>query len=391
MSGVAGNNKKSFTVGVYVPGEDDHGSSDIASSSNHSRQQHRPAAECEGGSPQLRNEHINSYDGSVVSLDDLSNEGNLDGGVIPEDQATRERQGLCIKCGQKLFRTKKKGIFKQKEVKIPLSVPGQVERGQCLQCGVNDDEELRQGKSSSTTRAHSPSSSFTEDELQIAGVPHTGASIIPTSAGNQSKATYEGQFNVYGERDGKGVMNWENRDVYTGDFFNGNRHGNGTLQFADGSEYVGEWECNRQHGIGTRRWNNGDCYTGQYKNGKRTGEGRFYFANGDMYVGNWKEGIMEGFGRYYYASGQRFEGHFAQGKRKGKGKLQRTDGSLDIGVYSNDVRVGVGVRWSADRTQAWKMCDGLVKKKVTVPEAVAIDYDIEAAASALESDEGQVV
>jgi hypothetical protein len=292
-----------------------------------------------------------------------------------------DRQGMCIKCGQRLFRTKTKGIFKQRQVKVPLSIPGQVDRGQCLQCG---GDEVAPGASNV-----SPSSSINTEEEPLQGVPSsTSTGGTPSSS---TSATYEGQFNVYRERDGKGVMRWQNGDEYVGDFFNGNRHGQGTLQFADGSEYVGEWECNLQHGIGTRRWNNGDCYTGQYKNGKRTGESRFYFANGDMYVGAWKEGVMEGFGRYYYASGQRFEGVFVQGKRKGRGKLQRTDGSLDIGVYSCDVRVGVGVRWSADRTQAWKMCDGLVKKKITIPEAVALDYDIEAAAVAVHSEEGHVV
>ena len=43
------------------------------------------------------------------------------------------------------------------------------------------------------------------------------------------------------------------------------------------------------------------------------------------------------------------------------------------------------MRWSADRTQAWRMLDGLVKKKITVAEAVAMDYDVEAAAHALDS------
>ena len=194
----------------------------------------------------------------------------------------------------------------------------------------------------------------------------------------QNHAIYKGSFNVYGERDGKGTMTWENGDAYTGDFFNGNRHGHGTLQFADGSEYVGGWECNQQHGVGTRRWNNGDCYTGQYSRGQRTGEGRFYFANGDLYVGGWQRNVLHGFGRYYYSNGQRFEGDFVAGQRQGKGKLQRRDGSLDVGVYSNDKRCGLGVRWSADRTHAWRMLDGKLQKRITVAEAVALDYEMEA-------------
>lgn len=91
---------------------------------------------------------------------------------------------------------------------------------------------------------------------------------------------------------------------------------------------------------------------------------------------------MEGFGRYYYHSGQRFEGYFRDGKRSGKGKLQRTDGSLDLYRYEDDRRVGAGVRWSADRTKAWRLdlVRGTVRaKKITVAEAVSLVYQIEGA------------
>jgi hypothetical protein len=312
---------------------------------------------------------------------------------------SNEEKGLCIKCGTQLYqiKTQKKGLFQQKtkEVKIPLSIPGQVERGHCLQCGMSASAAMLEVASNALSNhsqcknnrgsgsgSISPSSYTSDDDKQV-GVPGSSTNTVISSQTNaQSKANYQGSLNVYGERDGHGVMTWENGDVYTGEFFNGNRHGHGTLVFHDGTEYVGEWECNLQHGIGTRRWNNGDCYTGQYQNGKRTGEGRFYYSNGDMYIGLWVSGVMHGPGRYYYASGQRFEGTFVDGKRQGKGKLQRTDGSLDVGVYIHDIRRGIGVRWSADRTMAWKMMDGIVKKKITIPEAVAMDYDIDAAADA---------
>lgn len=308
----------------------------------------------------------------------------------------RERQGLCLNCGKKLFaiKTKKKGLFGQKKeaVRVPLSIPGEVQRGQCLRCcaGTTSSSSSQQEHQQHTIASNGGDSYSSLDHhmahmLSLSENAQQNSNDTSTDHQNHSStAVYEGSFNVYGERDGKGSMTWENGDVYTGAFFNGNRHGHGTLQFSDGSEYVGEWECNEQHGVGTRRWNNGDCYTGQYCRGKRTGEGRFYFANGDLYTGQWEDGVMEGFGRYYYSNGQRFEGQFSKGIRRGKGKLQRTDGSLDIGVYCDDRRCGTGVRWSADRTQAWRMCDGVVKKKITVPEAVALDYDMDAQVEALE-------
>jgi hypothetical protein len=340
----------------------------------------------------------------------------------------RERNGLCIKCGQRLFdmggkNNHNKGRNNNRDiqlVKTPLTIPGMVERGQCLVCarggGVNGggtntiataSPELVVGSAGgglspgsvgsgvTTTSTVTTPVSYGDDHTNVEGVPNGGQSVVLgalTTAGGSGgggRTSYQGEFNVYGERDGTGTMKWENGDSYTGAFFNGNRHGTGTLYFADGSEYVGEWECNLQHGVGTRRWTNGDCYTGQYLNGKRTGEGRFYFANGDMYTGQWNDGVMEGFGRYYYNSGQRFEGNFRDGKRRGKGKLQRTDGSVDIGVYHRDVRVGLGVRWNADRTVAWKMLDGTLRKKISIAEAVAMDYDIDAAVQALDQMEQQ--
>ena len=169
----------------------------------------------------------------------------------------------------------------------------------------------------------------------------------------QQTALYQGPLNVTGEKHGEGIMLWDNGDVYQGMFAHGHRHGHGVLTFGGDGEYVGEWLDNRMHGSGTRRYPTGDLYIGEYVQGKREGEGRFYYANGDMYMGLWKNNQMHGLGRYYYDAGQRFEGTFCLGKRVGHGKLQRMDNVLEIFQYLDDERIGKGVRWSADRTEAW--------------------------------------
>ena len=222
----------------------------------------------------------------------------------------------------------------------------------------------------------------------------------------QGTAVYHGPYNDYGQRHGEGEMIWSNGDTYRGSFVNDLREGQGTLSFApppnsvheDGGEYVGDWLQDEMHGTGTRRYPNGDVYMGDYVKGMRQGQGRFYYANGDLYWGSWKSNQMQGPGRYYYASGQRFEGVFLHGKRSGKGKLQKTDGTLEIFQYINDQRVGQGVRWSADRSKAWRLwmpSNGgrtgqssknvitLEKQKMTVAEAVSLVYDIEKAAEGI--------
>jgi hypothetical protein len=187
-------------------------------------------------------------------------------------------------------------------------------------------------------------------------------------------ATYEGLYNNYGQRHGEGTMTWSNGDQYVGNFFNGLRDGLGTITFGTGGEYSGSWSLDKMHGEGTRRFPNGDVYVGEYAEGKRQGQGRFYFANGDLYVGQWENDEMNHYGRYYYSSGQRFEGTFVDGKRHGKGKLQRVDGSMDVHLYRDDQRTGNGVRWSTDRTKAWKLPS---KKKIDLVQAVQIVQEIE--------------
>ena len=124
---------------------------------------------------------------------------------------------------------------------------------------------------------------------------------------------------------------------------------------------------------GGERYANGNVYTGEYRAGKRTGQGLCYFANGDLYTGAWNNDLIEGFGRYHYNTGRAFEGNFKAGKREGRGKFQLLNGMVDIYRYVDDKRVGDGVRWSKDRTKAWRLdYKGKKRNKVTLEEAMRI-------------------
>lgn len=289
------------------------------------------------------------------------------------DQSLRDdryRLGQCPNCGTQLFKIKKKGLLNKTEVRKPLSTPGQVERGQCLKCLSSKPED-----DGGHLLAAAAIASVGEETEADAPKPRA-AQQQPNNA-TAGETVYIGDFNEIGERHGPGELLWSNGDKYVGCFVNGLRHGQGTLYFKDGSEYVGAWEKNVMHGAGTRRFKNGDVYIGNYTNGKRAGEGRFYFANGDMYYGNWEADQIHGFGRYYYNSGISFEGNFNYGKRHGKGKLQKRDGELEIYRYENNSRMDPGVRWSADRTKAWRLEGGRIKKSITIAEAVSIGYQCE--------------
>ena len=153
-----------------------------------------------------------------------------------------------------------------------------------------------------------------------------------------------------------------------------------------GSEYVGEWELNKIHGHGTRHFTNNDVYVGHYERGSRSGQGKMHFANGDLYAGTWKNDLFDGFGRYFvHATGQALEGHFVQGKKEGKFKLQHSDQTLDIFKFDNDIIVGNGVRWSANRDKTWLLANAhgkqwsqkMHKKRIPIAEAVSIGYECE--------------
>ena len=50
---------------------------------------------------------------------------------------------------------------------------------------------------------------------------------------------------------GKGVMQYNNGSVYSGDWEHGNFHGYGSCTYPDGSKFEGWWEEGDKHGKGT--------------------------------------------------------------------------------------------------------------------------------------------
>jgi hypothetical protein len=203
-------------------------------------------------------------------------------GVGEESAMALDNMNDCPACGQTLYRTTK-SLFSKVVKRVPLSVPGHVERGQCLDCSKPSQQQpsqQRMGNLKTTGLEDEDEYDYEMAPLLLGIVQHSEMVTAATDHASSSSAIYSGTFNDYGERHGKGTMTWQNGDCYTGEFFNGVRHGHGTLAFASGGEYVGDWECNYMHGDGTRRFANGDVYVGTYHNSKRHGQGRFYFSNG---------------------------------------------------------------------------------------------------------------
>lgn len=262
----------------------------------------------------------------------------------------RTEAGHCPSCGQQLFQLKTRwallcGNEKEPE-RIPLTIPLLVDEGKCMVCCA-----IPKTFSAQQLRC----SRFTDEDIR--DISAIAQQLVPGTA------KYNGLYNEYGEKHGEGELIWSNGDVFRGRFENDLREGRGLLVFGvsknqdvpDKGEYLGGWHEDKMHGKGYRRYLNGDVYDGTYEAGKRQGLGTFYYSNGDAYWGEWEANFMHGIGRYYYGSGLRFEGTFIRNKRFGVGKVEKEDLSVDVFQYMNDEIVGQGVRWSPDRTKAWRI------------------------------------
>jgi hypothetical protein len=127
---------------------------------------------------------------------------------------------------------------------------------------------------------------------------------------------------------GKGTVEYDNGDIYTGEFVDGRRNGHGTLKYSNGDIYEGEWkDGNTSICIGKFTGFNGATFEGQWRDGKMDGHGKMVYANGDKFTGNWKQGMRHGKGVLTYSNGDSFEGEWKDGK---------TILLLEINYASND-------------------------------------------------------
>ena len=149
----------------------------------------------------------------------------------------------------------------------------------------------------------------------ITNAPIEGPLLFPNGA------TYLGQLDPKGHRNGSGTQIWQDGSIYTGEWQNGLRHGEGRQIYEGGDFYEGEWEQDRangngfyfhvdgttyegqlrddmQHGKGVEVWGNGSVYTGQFWYGLKEGKGSFSWVDGSEYVGDFKGNEIEGYGKF---------------------------------------------------------------------------------------------
>jgi len=77
-------------------------------------------------------------------------------------------------------------------------------------------------------------------------------------------ATFTGQLNDRGGREGVGIQDWP-----------------------DGTRYIGEWRDDKANGWGKLRHGDGDVYMGDWKDDKAHGYGKYFHRDNGLYEGYW--------------------------------------------------------------------------------------------------------
>ena len=94
------------------------------------------------------------------------------------------------------------------------------------------------------------------------------------------------------------------KDVYYGEYdTNQNRDGYGLIYYQNGDFYLGEWRKNQRQGRGIYVYHERGVYHGKWEGDEIGSYGCFCYPNGDVYIGGWKEGQKDGKGRYVYENG----------------------------------------------------------------------------------------
>jgi len=120
------------------------------------------------------------------------------------------------------------------------------------------------------------------------------------------------------------------------------RHGRGTMEFENGEVYSGEWQHDKQHGEGMHTYADGGVYTGHWVSGEKCGEGRFDFADGSYYSGGWERNVRSGVGTIAYADGGRYDGEWLNNKKHGRGKYVYLYGGVYDGEWKENMHHGHG-------------------------------------------------
>ena len=99
--------------------------------------------------------------------------------------------------------------------------------------------------------------------------------------------------------------------------------GRGIMKFDNKSVYEGQWVDGKRCGFGRLIQENGNMYEGCWKSDLANGYGVFTNLQGYRYEGNWLDDCQEGIGiETWEASKQKYVGNFSNSKKNGYGRYE---------------------------------------------------------------------
>ncbi len=176
-------------------------------------------------------------------------------------------------------------------------------------------------------------------------------------------STYEGYWrNSYFS--GQGVYNQADGSRYEGEFLKGWYNGYGTLTSPDGTQKQGLWEKGRyigelntnnikgcvsgncENGYGLMVYDDKSAYLGDFKNGKSHGSGVYITSDGTKTIGSFENDKISGYVNIYMANGNYYAGMFLDGAANGYGALIYPDGTMYYGDFRDNSFDGEGVLYN---------------------------------------------
>jgi hypothetical protein len=124
-------------------------------------------------------------------------------------------------------------------------------------------------------------------------------------------------------------------EVFIVDAKPGEKHTEETKRWTNGA-YTGQWQDGKRHGKGVMVWDDGDIYDGDFMFDKRHGRGKYTYTSGNVYEGMWAEDKKDGEGKFLWTSGSSYTGCYRHDQKNGKGLMVRSNGIRQEGLFEND-------------------------------------------------------
>ena len=194
--------------------------------------------------------------------------------------------------------------------------------------------------------------SYKDNKEQITQTEPLPDSITKYDLIEEDDNVYSGMLKN-GEIDGRGMVQYENGDVYYGEWKNGYRT-NGKMRFINGYVYSGEFENEEMHGKGKYTQPGGDILDGIWENGLKV-RGKLTYSEerptrirdkyklfvigyeGEMtFCEKYRKVTFNGMGKVTLSNGNTFEGLFIDGMidKTGKGEyiIIKTNETFNVSI-----------------------------------------------------------